>query len=414
METANFSHHFSEKNIPFGIASSERHANPQAVTRLENTVVFLHDLPRELWKESEALSEGVFNQPTLNAFAALPKGVHQNVRKQIQQTLRKHGLDGFPAHSREDVSAVAMHLPVEIRDFADFSCSLDHVINAGRIVVNNANPPPGFFKFPVGYQGRTSSVVVSGTDIERPYGQYRNLAVSDPQSEDYVIFGASQKVDYEVELAAVVGKPLPMKKRLNTEDAEEHIFGFVLLNDWSARDIQGFEMSPLGPFNGKSLGTSISPWIVTLDALEPFRTASPTQKALAAPYLQQSNPSTFSITMKVEVLANSNATTLGTCPVESLYWTPQQMVAHSVSSGSALRTGDILATGTVSGSDDGSRGCLLETTEGGTTPVTLGDGSQRGYLKDGDVVRITGVAGQPSSGVGFGECIGRLTPGRPY
>jgi fumarylacetoacetase len=224
-----------------------------------------------------------------------------------------------------------------------------------------------------------------------------------------------------------------MKQRLNATDAEEHIFGFAILNDWSgkstkstdsdidsfadsplARDIQGFEMSPLGPFNGKSLGTSLSPWIITLDALDPFRTRSPAQQTLAASYLQHPNPSTFSITMKVEVLANSTATTLGVCPVEALYWTPQQMIAHSVSSGSALRTGDVLATGTVSGSDEKSRGCMLETTEGGSKPVTLSDGSKRGYLEDGDVVRITAVVGEGDSGVGFGECVGRLTPARPY
>ncbi|KAF5002131.1 hypothetical protein FGRMN_614 [Fusarium graminum] len=408
MTTADFAHHFSEKNIPFGIASSESHKSPQAVTRLGNTVIFLHDLVEGTFKDVKDLPEGVFNQPTLNTFAALPKTVHQHVRKQIQEVYEQDGLDGFPGASKEDLEAVTMHLPMEIKDFADFSCSLDHVINAGRIVVNNPKPPPGFFHFPVGYQGRTSSIVVSGTDIERPCGQYRK---STSGGEPSIVYGASEKVDYEVELAAVIGKPLAMKQRLDAKDAEEHIFGFVILNDWSARDIQGFEMSPLGPFNGKSLGTSISPWIVTLDALEPFRAKSPPQQSLAATYLQHPNPSTYSITMKVEILTNSSATTVGVCPVEALYWTPQQMVAHSVSSGSALRTGDIMATGTVSGSEETSRGCMLETTEGGTKPVTLGDGSKRGYVEDGDVVRITASAGS-ESGVGFGECVGQLTPAR--
>ncbi|RBR26698.1 uncharacterized protein FIESC28_00481 [Fusarium coffeatum] len=405
MAATDFSNHFSEKNIPFGIASSESHKEPQAVTRLGNTVIFLQDLVNELFKDVEGLTACVLGQSTLNDYVALPKSVHQNVRSQIQSAYQKGGLDAFPPGSREDISGVTMHLPMEIKDFADFSCSLDHVINAGRIVVNNPHPPPGFFHFPVGYQGRTSSIVTSGTDIERPYGQFRNPV------DGSIIYGPSQKVDYEVELAAVIGKPLGMKQRLNAKDAEEHIFGFVILNDWSARDIQGFEMSPLGPFNGKSLGTSISPWIITLDALDPYRTRSPAQQTLSASYLQHPNPSTFSITMKVELLANSTTTTLGTCPVEALYWTPQQMIAHSVSSGSALRTGDILATGTVSGSDEASRGCMLETTEGGSKPVTLSDGSKRGYLEDGDVVRITAVAGD---GVGFGECVGQLTPARAY
>ncbi|KAL4724765.1 hypothetical protein ACLX1H_008211 [Fusarium chlamydosporum] len=412
MSTADFSHHFSEKNIPFGIASSTIHKHPQAVTRLGNTVIFLQDVVDELFKGIEGLTAGVLDQPTLNAFAALPKSVHQDVRQQIQSAYQNNGLDSFPSDSKEDVNAVTMHLPVEIKDFADFSCSLDHVINAGRIVVNNPKPPPGFFHFPVGYQGRTSSIVVSGTDIERPYGQFRNPGASNGESE--IIYGPSQKVDYEVELAAIIGKPLGMKQRLNAKDAEEHVFGFAILNDWSARDIQGFEMSPLGPFNGKSLGTSLSPWVVTLDALDPFRTRSPAQQTLAASYLQHPNPSTFSITMKVEVLANSTETTIGTCRVEALYWTPQQMIAHSVSSGSALRTGDVLATGTVSGSDESSRGCMLETTEGGSKPVTLTDGSERGFLEDGDIVRITAIVGEANSGVGFGECFGKLMPARPY
>ena len=173
-------------------------------------------------------------------------------------------------------------------------------------------------------------------------------------------------------------------------------------------------MNPLGPFNGKSLGTSISPWVVTPDALEPCRASIASQKALGPTYLQQRKPSTYDIFMTVEILANSDKTTVGVCPVQSLYWTPQQMIAHSVSSGSALRTGDILATGTVSGESNLNRGCLLERTEGGTKSVTLSDGSKRGYLADGDVVRITAIAGAPSLGVGFGECIGRLTPARPF
>ncbi|KAJ6186174.1 hypothetical protein N7519_007475 [Penicillium mononematosum] len=415
MATANYSHHFSHRNIPFGIASSQTHKKPQAVSRLGNTILFLHDLHvHGLFKESKNIPENVFNQPSLNSFAALSKSEHRYVREKIQEVFRHQGLEGFPSASKEDADATTMHLPIVIRDFTDFSCSLHHVINAGRIVVGNANPPPSFFKFPIGYQGRTSSIVVSGTDIERPYGHFRSPPFTDPQSEKAIIFGPSQKVDYEVELAAVIGEPLPMKKRLHAEDADKHIFGFVILNDWSSRDIQGFEMNPLGPFNGKSLGTSISPWIITPDALEPFRASVAPQQALGPTYLQQSKPSTYDILMTVEILANSDKTTVGVCPVQSLYWTPQQMIAHSVSSGSALRTGDILATGTVSGESNLNGGCLLERTEGGTKPVMLSDGSKRGYLEDGDVVRITAMAGAASLGVGFGECIGRLTPARPF
>lgn len=184
------------------------------------------------------------------------------------------------------------------------------------------------------------------------------------------------------------------------------------LTAFTARDIQGFEMHPLGPFNGKSLGTSISPWVITPEALERFKTSACPQQGSLPLYLRHSKPSTYSIKMEVEILTGSAATTIGICPVDSLYWNPPQLLAHAVSSGSALRTGDILATGTVSGSADKSQGCLLETTEGGRKPVELSDGSRRSFLEDGDVVRITAVAGEASSGVGFGECIGRLTPSR--
>ncbi|KAH7258471.1 hypothetical protein B0J15DRAFT_445764 [Fusarium solani] len=405
-----FSQHFSQGNIPFGIASSAKHQDPQAVTRLGNTVIFLADLQDNGLFSS--LPKEVFKQGTLNEFAALPRSKSVEVRQKIQDVFRQDGMGGFPSTAQEDVSSVKMHLPVEIKDFSDFSCSLEHVTNAGRIVVGSTKPPPSFFKFPIGYQGRTSSIVVSGTDIERPMGQFRDKSVTDPLSEKAIIYGPSKQVDYEVELAAIVGKPLPMRQRLNAEDAEEHIFGFVILNDWSSRDIQGFEMNPLGPFNGKSLGTSISPWVVTLEALERFKTGSCPQQDSLPSYLRNSKPSTYSITMEVEILTGSTATKIGVCPVDSLYWSPPQLLAHAVSSGSALRTGDILATGTVSGSIDGSHGCLLETTEGGTKPVALSDGSRRTYLEDGDVVRITAVAGEASSGVGFGECIGRLTPSR--
>lgn len=242
-----FSHHFSDENVPFGIASSDKHHDPQAVTRLGNTVLFLADLQDNgLFGD---LPKNVFKQSTLNEFAALPRSKSVEVRKKIQDVFRQDGIEGFLSTAQEDVSLVTMHLPVEIKDFSgtlspskhggdvtnclDFSCSLEHVTNAGRIVVGSTKPPPSFFKFPIGYQGRTSSIVVSGTNIERPMGQFRDKSVTDPLSEKAVIYGPSKQVDYEVELAAIVGKPLPMKQKLNAEDAEEHIFGFVILNDWS-------------------------------------------------------------------------------------------------------------------------------------------------------------------------------------
>lgn len=248
MAPPDYAHHFSSRNIPFGVASSGQNNKPQVVTRIENTVLLLHSLHLEgFFSEVEGLAGDVLSQPTVNRLATLPKAVHQGVRKAVGHAFDKGGLDAFPRHSRVDVSDATMHLPVEVRDFIgkadtltrsipahhtdwpDFSCSLEHVKNAGRIINNNANPPPAFFNFPVGYQGRASSVVVSGTDIERPIGQYKNHTTGE------IVVGPSGKVDYELEFAAIVGKPLPMGKRLLATEADEHIFGFSLLNDWSGK-----------------------------------------------------------------------------------------------------------------------------------------------------------------------------------
>ncbi|KAK3290867.1 uncharacterized protein B0H64DRAFT_451348 [Chaetomium fimeti] len=418
MTSPNYAHHFSARNIPFGIASSDAHPKLQAVTRLGNSVIFLHDChtSSNLLGEIKELPHEVFAHDTLNKFAALPKALHQSVRRVIQSACQNGAIDvsKLPPGSFEDVTQVRMHMPVTVGDFADFSCSLEHGKNAGRIIINDARPPPAFFNFPIAYQGRASSVVVSGTDIERPMGQYRDKSAPTTANEPKpVVYGPSKSVDYELEFAAIIGKPLAMGRRLNAVDADEHIFGFVILNDWSARDIQGFEMTPLGPFNGKNFGTSISPWIVTLDALEAFKAEGQKPVVDIPKHLQDPELRTYAIQMQVEILSGETATMAGTSWVQSLYWSSRQMVAHAVSAGAALRTGDIMATGTVSGDGEDARGCMLELTEGGSKPFKLNDGTERGFLHDGDVVRMTAVAGEEQSGVGFGECIGRLVAHRP-
>jgi len=250
------------------------------------------------------------------------------------------------------------------------------------------------------------------------------------------VCGPSGALDYELEFAAIIGKPLPMRHRLTATDAAEHIFGFVLLNDWSgkqhhahplqspihdsglmktlARDIQAFEMVPLGPLHGKNFGTTISPWIVTPDALEPFKTSGPVQAATTPTHLRASDTPSYAIDLQVEILSNSSAATV-TCKskLQTLYWTVPQMIAHLVTGGCGLRTGDIIATGTVSGFEDGAYGCLLETTDGGRKPLLLADGTTRTYLEDGDVVRMTAMAGGEPSGVGFGECLGKILASKP-
>ncbi|TLD08067.1 hypothetical protein PspLS_10584 [Pyricularia sp. CBS 133598] len=407
-----WAHHFSVANIPFGIASSPRFPSPQPATRVDNDVIFLAKVQEQgLLSSVPDLPGAVFKYSTLNAFAALPKSVHSAVREAIQKAWREGSVS---SESREDVSGVTMHLPVHVSDFTDFSCSLEHVKNAGRIVVNNANPPPGFFHFPTAYAGRASSVVVSGTPIERPLGHFpdRTVQVEAP-AKPPVIFAPTRALDYEVEFAAIIGTPLPMGQRTASIAAvDPHIFGFVLLNDWSARDIQGLEMLPLGPCNGKNLGTSVSAWVVVPDALSPFRTQGPEHIGPVAPHLADPVRGTFDVAFKVAVqpAGAGDFATVGRSSLKDLYWTPRQMVSHIVSAGAPLRTGDLMATGTVSGAGRDKAGCLLEATEGGRVPVELGGGLKRAYLEDGDVVRITAVAGSEGSGVGFGEVIGKNRP----
>ncbi|KAJ5919636.1 hypothetical protein N7454_009471 [Penicillium verhagenii] len=407
MTSSEFSNHFSIANLPFGVASSTNHADPQCVTRLENQVIFLDVLQTSgLFVKVPNLPEGIFAKKTLNEYAALSKATHREVREVLQRALKAP----LPDNSTEDISDVTLHLPVSTGGFTDFSCSLHHVRNAGRAILNDETPPPGFFNFPIGYNGRASTIVVSGTPIVRPNGHFFDKTAASEKKP--IIYGPSRAMDWELEIGVIVGQGVPRLQGLNAKDADENIFGFVILNDWSARDIQGCEMVPLGPLNGKAFGTSISPWVVTLEALSPFKTAGPKPEVALASHLEDIAESSYMIDMKVELIVEDQVTAISESKVQDLYWSGRQMAAHLASIGADLQTGDILGTGTVSGPNEGSLGCLLEVTKAGKEPVTLSDGSKRHFLQDWDVVRMTAVAGGPSSGVGFGECLGQLRPAR--
>ncbi|CAI7608873.1 unnamed protein product [Penicillium bialowiezense] len=406
MASPAYSNHFSLANIPFGVASSPKHTI-QCVTRLENTVVFLGILQKaNVFKSVVGLPKDVFGQATLNSFAALDKSIQREVRAVLQVVLTKE----LPHGSTEDITAVSLHIPVAVGGFTDFSCSLHHVRNAGRAILNDETPPRGFFNFPIGYNGRASTIVVSGTPIVRPKGHIIDRSAA--TEEKPIVFGPSKAMDYELEVGVIVGKPVPMAKGVNAKDADEHIFGLVILNDWSARDIQGCEMVPLGPLNSKAFGTSISPWVVTLDALQSFKAPGPARDIQLASHLDDVAlaESSYDIRLEVELVASEQTTTLSRSNFRDLHWSGRQMVAHLASSGADLRTGDILGTGTVSGSAKGSYGCLLEMNGGGKEPVSFANGLKRVFLEDGDIVQMSAVAGQDGSGVGFGECVGQLLP----
>ncbi|CAJ2507687.1 Uu.00g088730.m01.CDS01 [Anthostomella pinea] len=390
-----YTDHFSIANIPYGIASDASHADKAVVTRLEDLVFFLAELDLE---GSESVKSAL-SQPNLNALAATSKDELKQLRASIQIVLKdqfvvtKHG---------KKVEDVTLHMPVAVGGFTDYSCSKEHNENASQAMFGKSVIPPAFPHYPMGYSGRPSSIVISGTPIRRPCGMYK--------AGDSVEYGACKALDYELEMACVIGKPSKMGDHVPLKEADEHIFGLILLNDWSARGIQGFEMTPLGPMNGKSFGTSISPWVVTLEALEPFEVTPPPRDIRVPAFLEEvkQKPS-YSITLESELLSEGKATKLCKSDVSWMYWTFRDLVAQQTVNGCNINTSDVLATGTVSGKGDDEHGCLLEATKGGKVDFTLVDGQKRTYLQDGDGLRMTGYAG---NGVGFGDCTGFITLAR--
>ena len=300
-------------------------------------------------------------------------------------------LEGAP---RIPLSEVEFHLPFEVADYVDFYSSREHATNLGRLFRPDSEPLlPNWLHLPVGYHGRAGTVVVSGTPIVRPSGQTKRPGEEAPS------FGPSRRLDIELELGFVIGKPSVIGEPVPVERALEHVFGVVLVNDWSARDIQAWEYQPLGPFLGKSFGTSISAWVTPLDALP--RVRGEPQEPAPLPYLR-TEPSAYDIALEVEL----NGTIVSRTNARHLYWSIEQQVAHLTSNGASLRTGDLLASGTISGAEDGARGSLIELTWNGERPLRLADGSERTFLEDGDEVVLRGRAGE----VELGEVRGRIRP----
>ena len=301
-----------------------------------------------------------------------------------------------------------LHLPFEVADYVDFYASEHHATNVGRIFRPGAEPlPPNWKHLPIGYHGRAGTVVVSGTPVVRPCGQRREPGDAAP------VHGPSVRLDIEAEVGFVVGTPSEHGGRVALADADAHVFGVCLVNDWSARDIQAWEYVPLGPFLGKSFATSVSPWVVPLDALAHARTAPPPRATEPLPYLDdRAAPVPYGLDLALEVRLNGHV--VSRPPFAGMYWTYAQMLAHMTVNGASLRTGDLFASGTVSGPGRDTRGALIELTWNGESPLELPDGTRRSFLADGDEVTITATAPGPDGGrIGLGEVSGRVTPARP-
>ncbi|MHA6793484.1 fumarylacetoacetase [Pseudonocardia bannensis] len=349
-----------------------------------------------------ALGAEVFTAPSLNAFMAGGPSVWADTREQVTELLSEpRSARAVRAHLHP-IADVRLRLPIEVADYADFYASEHHARNLGRLFRPDGPSLPANWKhLPVGYHGRAGTVIVSGTPVVRPTGQRRTAPDAAPS------FGPSLRLDVEVEIGFVVGVPSALGTPVAVGDFAQHVFGVVLLNDWSARDIQSWEYVPLGPFLGKSFATSISPWVVPLSALDGARVSTPIQEPPPLPNLAESEPWGLDLRLQLEL----NGQIVSRPPYAQMYWSPAQMLAHMTSNGASLRTGDLFASGTVSGPDPGTSGSLIELTRAGTEPLTLPDGTSRSYLLDGDTVRITGAACSPDGArLGLGEVIGRIAP----
>jgi fumarylacetoacetase len=405
--------HFPIQNLPYGVFRAAAGGNPRIGVAIGDYVLDLSVLDAAgLLENTGSEKRGVFDQPSLNAFMALGRTVWKTVRETIQHlltedvtTLRDHTLLREQALLKQ--MDVELLMPAQIGDYTDFYASKEHASNVGTMFRGKDNAlMPNWTHLPVGYHGRASSIVISGTDIHRPNGQ---MKIADKETPD---FGPSKQLDIELEMGWFIGPGNEQGKPISIADAEDQIFGLVLVNDWSARDIQAWEYQPLGPFLAKSFATSISPWVVPLEALEPFRVDGPKQDPIPLPYLQKDEASSFDINLEVYLKGKEmeNAQKITSTNFRYLYWSMAQQISHHTVAGCNLRPGDLHASGTISGPDKEQRGSFLELTWRGAEPIQLNNGSQREWLEDGDLITITGWCQGDGYRVGFGEVTGRILP----
>ncbi|KAF7561497.1 hypothetical protein G7046_g2648 [Stylonectria norvegica] len=409
---------FSLQNLPYGIFSTAD-SGPRIGVAIGHYVLDLKSLAQEHILDNLDFDTATLEAPRLNSFAGLGRTVQRSVRKRLQEILSNNTnhVDmlrdnaGLRQRALVPLSDVRMHLPMDVGDYTDFFTGLYHGINCAEILKKGARIEdicPNFFSMPVGYHGRSSSVVVSGTPVHRPKGQY--------PIDGTVTSAQCQTLDFEAEFAVFIGQGNKMGTSIDVNEAEEHIFGYVLMNDWSARDIQMWESSLLGPMNGKNFCTTISPWIVTPEALEPFRT-SPIPIPPVLPYLtQEENKSVYDIPIQVSLQTDSTKYSVAECNSNNVIFSFAQMIAHHTRGGCPLRSGDLIATGTISGPTQNSRASFLELSLNGAVPHVMeaesltGKQMSRGYLEDGDSIEFRAQMRRPDGlgNVGFGVCEGTI------
>lgn len=398
---------FSIHNLPFGIYSTSRQ-KPQVGVAIGDQIINVAAVNMHKLLADISVDPLVFSQPSLNALIELGKPVTHSLRLQLQALLTE---PNSPLRAVADSVLVPqaearMHLPVTVGDYTDFYSSEEHATRVGTMFRGAENAlPPNWKHLPIAYHGRASSIVVSGTPVHRPQGQMMPPDATQPT------FGPTQKLDFELEMAFVVGKNTSLGQSISVAEAEDHIFGLLLFNDWSARDIQQWEYQPLGPFLGKNFASSVSPWVVPLEALRDFRVAGPKQSPEPLPYLQTSGNHNYDIQLEVALQPEGQSpTTVSRSNSRYLYWNMAQQLAHHTVNGCNVRVGDLMASGTISGPELASSGSLLELTQNGKQSLTLADGSARTFVEDHDTVILRGYAEQAGKRVGFGEVRTQILP----
>ena len=401
---------FPIQNLPYGVFSSTDGLAPRVGVAIGDYVLDLWELEQEGRLNVGEL--GVFAEASLNRFLSLGPKIWSRTRARISELLRHDQTElrdneTLRRSALVPMRTVKMHLPITVAGYTDFYSSKEHATNVGVMFRGKDNAlQPNWLHMPIGYNGRASTVVVSGTPVRRPRGQLK------PPGAEAPSFGPCRRLDFELEMGVVIGQPSAMGEMLSETQAEAMIFGFTLLNDWSARDIQQWEYVPLGPFQAKAFATSIGPWIVTREALEPFRVQGPVQDPTPLPYLRQAQANNYDLCLDVAMRGAGMTTPVSICTTnfKYMYWSSVQQLVHHASSGCAMNIGDLLGSGTISGPEKHQRGSLLEISWNGTEPLELPGGIKRTFLEDGDSLSFRGWCQGDGYRVGFGEVEGTILP----
>ena len=398
---------FPLNNLPYGVFSTNGQI-PRCGVAIGDMI--LDVTSPEFQKLASGISNSVFADPSWNAFMKLGSKTWDAFRTTLQDILGESTSADVQAKLADVLvsqASATMHMPFEVTEYTDFYSGRHHATNVGTMFRGAENAlPPNWLHLPIAYNGRASSIVVSGTEVRRPWGQLK------PPTAETPFFAPCKRFDIELEFGTIVGQASTMGEPVSVQEADDMIFGYVLLNDWSARDIQAWEYQPLGPFQAKATATTISPWIVTKAALEPFRTSTPEREFPLLAYLEEPGPMLYDIDLEVSLLPDggNKASTIAQTNYNELYYSAAQQLAHHTTSGCAMRVGDLLGSGTISGPEKNNRGSLLELSWGGKEPFKLESGEERSFIEDNDTLTLSAHCAGDGYTIGFGDCVGKVLP----